>query len=166
MKLVTKGLACLLSMAVALPSGIAFAASSESSQESDTSAVAPPIASPLANTGDTKFYFTFKKSGDTSNGGASRRKDNTTPVYLKATMKKCDRCRAYIDRLYSNKWQNVTKKGKATIKSANVEYGIEVFAKAAGYKVRLTGWADSTKGDVSGVWSPDSVGTLRTANGD
>lgn len=166
MKLVTKGLACLLSMAVALPSGIAFAATSESSQDSDTSAVAPPIASPLANTGNEPFYFTFKKSGDTSNGGPSRRKDNTTPVYVMATKKKCDRCRAYIDRLYSNKWQNVTKLGRATIKRANVEYGIRVLSKAVGYHVRLTGWADSTKGDVSGVWSPDSVGTLRTANGD
>lgn len=165
MKPSVKLASCFIALAIMTPSGVAFADVGgervDGGSTSDDSTIQPH-----ANTTNRKFYFTFSKSGATSNGGESRRKDNTAPVYIRAAVKKCDRCRVYVDRWTGSKWENVVEKSRATLKYANKDCSIRVLSKAQGYKVRLTGWADSTKGDVSGVWSPDSTRTYAVINGD
>ncbi|EOS50686.1 hypothetical protein C811_01100 [Adlercreutzia caecimuris B7] len=167
MKVPIKLAACLLAMTVMVPSGFAFADVDGEDIGGMSSGSASSIQ-PYANNVNTSFYFTFKKSGATSLGDEPRRKDNGTPVYVRASKMVCDRCRVYVDMWTGSKWSNVvagTKK-RATLKKINTDCSIKVNKAAAGYMVRLTGWADSQRGDVKGEWSPDSSRTYKVINGD
>ena len=120
-----------------------------------------------ANTNDLPFKFVFKSSGDTYQGDEPRRKSNTTPVYIKVEKIACDYCRAYIDGSYSSSgpWANLTVDGLATIKKRG-EFSISSTVREQGATwARLTGWAESHSGNVSGLWSPDSKGSYKSING-
>ncbi len=120
-----------------------------------------------ANTKDLPFKFIFKSSGDTYQGDEPRRKSNKTPVYIKVEKIACDYCRAYIDGSYSSSgpWTNLTVSGLATIKKKG-EFSISSTVREKGATwARLTGWAESHSGNVSGQWSPDSKGTYTSING-
>lgn len=122
---------------------------------------------PAANTADTGFAFRFASSGSTYQGDEPRRKDNATSVYVGVKTKTLDRCKAYVDggSSSSGPWVNKTLKGKATISKLG-NFAIQTYVNEHGYKyARLTGWADSQPGVVSGVWSPDSAGTYTAING-
>lgn len=162
-----KCLAILVALCMLVPSSYAFADEAQSADDTCMANAGGSASSiePMANTTDRNFKFTFSYSGATSNGGENRRKDNSTQVYVRVDSITCDRCRAYVDRYANSKWINSTSSGKATIKKKG-QFGIKTESSAIGCLVRLTGWADSTKGVVSGVWSPDSSKTYTQINGD
>lgn len=166
-KLIGALFAGMFAVALAMPSGIAFAgeAAGTSAIGDDGTAVSSAGVMPLANTSDTSFTFTFNKSGATAACYEPRRKDNRTPAYVKVNVKTCDRCRAYIDQSSSGSWVNVTSQGKATIKKTGEFFIYVSSAFNTNSMVRFTGWADSTAGKVSGLWSPDSVGSYPSING-
>ena len=166
-KLMTAVFAGAFAFALIMPAGFAFADAPDQAAEGGNAAEPSSQIVPFKNNVDRAFKFTFNKSGDTSLGGEERTKDDSSPAYIKVEVKNCDRCRAYIDqRTSSGGWLNITSQGKATIKKKG-EFFIKVNGSfKASSKVRLTGWADSTAGNVSGKWSPDSVGSFPAINGD
>lgn len=164
MKLSTKLAACLLCAVVAIPSGVAFA---DVGGEDVGGAPGPeePSITPYKNSTDEKFYFTFKKHGATSNGARARKKDDSSSVYVQVLVKKCDRCRAFVDRNTDGRWVNsVTGKAKRATITKLGQFSILVTSSTKNKMVRLTGWADSTAGDVSGYWSPDSTRNYTVIN--
>lgn len=123
---------------------------------------------PYANITNRSFYFKFNATGDTYLGDDPRAKDNSTSVYIWVKAMSVDRCKAYTDGAHatSGPWYNKTVKGYATIKRKG-EFFIDNYINEHGFDyARLTGWADSQPGVVSGVWSPDSVGSYPRINGD
>ncbi len=122
---------------------------------------------PYANTGDTPFKFDLQWSGATYQGSEPRRKDDSSSVYIFVMTKNLDRCKAYVDGATSanGPWYNQTVYGYATIRDTG-KFRIMSNVHENGYTMaRLTGWADSQPGWVSGLWSPDSLGSYTAING-
>lgn len=156
---------------VALPMQLAFASDMESTVASEEVLGDGSIVL-RSNTGDTWYAFPFANSGDTW-ATSGRAKEDATSAYIQVQTMSLDYCKVYIDgsSTINGPWSNQVSywSGTATGNSCSVtstgKFGImnRVHENGLGF-ARLTGWACSQPGTLSGYWSPDSWGTYPKIN--
>lgn len=165
------GTAIAIAALMALPVQMAFAAEASPTIES-TSVQDDGVIVVRSNTGDTWYNFPFSESGSTW-ATSGRAKEDSSSAYIQVVTMTMDYCKVYIDggRTIDGPWSNQVSywSGSATGNSCSVtstgQFGImnKVNENGLGY-ARLTGWACSQPGELSGYWSPDSWGTYPKIN--
>ncbi len=120
-----------------------------------------PAMTTLSNHTDTKYTFKINSKNGTS-GTSYRRKDDASSVYIKISSVSGKPLRIFVDgALVNNGYlQKDCTQGIYRARKKG-EYGIyNTVHEDNKHYARLTAWAETGPGTVSGLWSPDSVGTL------
>lgn len=149
----------ILAASLAVPANVAFAVDGRAAPE-DVETIPSEQIELCSNNTDTAYSFTFSKQGATQ-GTPWRAKEDYSSVYVKITAQSGNAPRFYVDGAYGN----LTGKKDCTqgthVANRKGEFCIYNSVREDGRTMaRLTSWACTGPGKVSGVWSPDCVGTF------
>ena len=124
--------------------------------------VQEPDIQTYTNNVDTGFHFSLTSKGATAATGF-RRKDNNSSLYVKVTKKTGSTCRVFADGAKNDSGlgkRDCTQRVSKAYGTGEYELYNTVNENKLGY-ARLSAWAESGAGVLSGVWSPDCVGHFK-----
>lgn len=114
-----------------------------------------------SNHSDTGYHFALA-SKDKTGATGFRRKDDTSSVFMSVTSLSGNPLRIFVDGAFNNDGY-MTKDCTQGIyrPKKKGEFGLYNTVRENNRRsARLTAWAEKGAGTVSGLWSPDSVGSL------
>lgn len=119
-----------------------------------------------ANTTDRlfSFYVTTTRWGGAGYTGVEE-KENSTSVYIKLNTDRSVRVETQGSRNQTSNFSNYTLNASyATVKTGEWFIYNNIYERLGNSYARLAIWANTTDGNASGYWSPDSVGDYPVVN--